>query len=151
MKAVHTKRLLKLARLLMADARNKKGVKFSLSLWATTENSLGIPEVDCGTTACAVGLACISGEFRRAGLSYAMRGSQIIPFYKGRTEWAAVRSFFGLGDSADSYLFSQFSYPRKYRRGATGERYVAKRIREFVKRGGTLPNPLPGYTNDAVW
>lgn len=63
MKAVYKKRLLKLADLLMKDARNKKGVMFDLSLLAKKENG-GDPEPTCGTKACAMGLAAITIEGR---------------------------------------------------------------------------------------
>ena len=64
-------RLLKLAALLEEDAGNPKGMKFDLGYWAAPAN-LGDSDlskkdfsVDCGTVGCAVGLACLSGAFRR--------------------------------------------------------------------------------------
>lgn len=72
------RRALKLADLLEKDAKNKKGIRFDLStVFTATALEEGkdipsdyVPEVSCGTTACAMGLAAISGEFKRAGLSF---------------------------------------------------------------------------------
>lgn len=85
MDATGKRRLLKLADMLEADAKNKKRIKFDLDF--VGEPSSGEermahwvgkikwkPEVSCGTTACAMGLASISGEFKKAGLSYSVAG-----------------------------------------------------------------------------
>lgn len=134
---MNKKRLLKLADLLEADAKNKKGVKFDLVSWGENRNvdpDRPVP-VSCGTTACAVGLACISGAFKDEGLTYA-RGSVakklIVPvFDNDRGLWAA-QNFFEIGYGEFDKLFTDTSYPKNQRKGAVGERAVAKRIREMV-------------------
>lgn len=156
-------RLLKLVKLLRENAKNRKGAKFNLTSWGIrAENFVDARDkpvpVDCGTSACAFGLAAISGAFKRAGLSYEPRVThgvagfvealQIIPTYKGFTEFSAARKFFdlpylaqtvdGREEPPTSALFDPYYYPAKYRKGARGERYVANRIAKYV-RTGKLP------------
>lgn len=143
---MNKRRLLKLADLLEADAKNKKGVKFDLGTWAspagdewnrqwdTQDNEI---KVDCGTTACAVGLACVSGAFARSGLTYGykrswMGGYHLIPKFKGSREFNAVTKFFAIKKPQAMFLFTADKYPDSKIKGAAAERYVAKRIRDFV-------------------
>lgn len=145
---MNKKRLLKLADLLEADAANKKGVKFDLGIWAgPSDNGLGTFEdgsdravpVGCGTTACAVGLACISGAFKRSGLTYdfgpmfgSESGFRLRPRFGAYSEFDAVEAFFSIDRMQAEFLFLTDRYPDSKTRGAAGERYVAKRIRDFV-------------------
>lgn len=131
---MNKRRLLKLADLLEADAKNKKGIKFDLETWGYANNDDDAPvSHSCGTTACAVGLAVVSGAFKRSGLkNYFEGGSSICPEFEGKNEWPAVRAFFGLSFGEDEFLFSDHRYPVGKTIGAIGERYVAKRIRDFV-------------------
>jgi hypothetical protein len=135
-------RLLKLADLLEADAKNKKGVKFDLHVVAQASDYLTIEDADapysagadCGTTACAMGLAAISGAFKRAGLSFRIYDRAIETTFNGRKveyDRAAMRLFEITGVQA-AFLFSPGYYPTEKREGAAGERYVAKRIRNLV-------------------
>lgn len=153
------RRLLKLADMLEADAKNKKGVHFNLStVVAKTdpENYSGFachvpedfsPEISCGTTACAMGLAAISGAFKRAGLSYKYDSSNqlIVTTWNGRFKEydAAAVVLFGITKDEANYLFTPSYYSEKVAdswgdhpmskvRGAKGERRVANRIRKFV-------------------
>jgi hypothetical protein len=130
---MNKRRLLKLAKLLEDDARNKKGVKFDLGDWGETKTEK--PELSCGTTACAIGLACISGAFKKQGFTYSdgfIRSGWIAPVYRDANEWGAVCDFFELNLSDAHSLFLDTSYPNKLRTGAAAERAVAKRIRDFV-------------------
>lgn len=140
---MNKKRLLKLADLLEADAKKKKGVKFNLSLWGKVDviDPDQVPKtvkVDCGTTACAIGLACISGAFKRAGLravtvsKNATGGNNIKPAFGQYREWSAVQEFFGLNFDALRFLFTNAWYDHENMDGARGEKIVAKRIRDFV-------------------
>jgi hypothetical protein len=128
------KRLLKLADLLEADAKNKTGVQFDLKGWGA--GSGDEPSVDCGTKACAIGLACISGEFKKSGLSYRMmRGGgrwTILPAFDDTYGFAAVQKFFGLTSGQAENIFHALAYDTTSQTGAKGERAVAKRIRELV-------------------
>jgi len=143
---VNKRRLLKLADVLDADAKNKKGIKFNLFLWGRVTDESDV--VSCGTTACAAGLAAISGVFAKQGLSYRVRKDQMSdqfdlritlngrcrngPTYDG--SFLNIKRFFGLSVTEAEFIFT----PRPYNEaglpteGAKGERAVAKRIRKFV-------------------
>jgi hypothetical protein len=135
---MNKRRLLKLADLLEADARNRRGIKFDLNVVGYVNN---IPEdkivkLDCGTSACAMGLAAMSGAFNREGLSYRVTTgwlNNVATTFKGRKvqyDTAAMRLFDISRRDAD-FLFTSGQYPTE-QKGAKGERYVAKRIRDFV-------------------
>lgn len=134
-------RLLKLADLLTTDARRKKGIKFDLFTVAQSGSAEdGTMKVDCGTQACAIGLAAISGEFKRAGLSYKISQHRIdqrfniITLIRGEEKhWPdAAKDLFGLNKTEIEFLFTPCAYPDEMHRGAKAERFVAKRIRDFV-------------------
>jgi hypothetical protein len=140
---MNKRRLLKLADLLEADAKNRKGIKFDLEVIASKavgrdgdyeEFEPGeVPEINCGTAACAVGLACISGAFKHSGLSYQITGWGLEPKFVALVGWSrAETTFFGLTEDESTFLFREDSYPIGKTRGAVGERYVANRIRDFV-------------------
>lgn len=139
---MNKRRLLKLAALLEADAKNEKGVKFDLERWGDVRacGAFETPkkiEINCNTTACAVGLACISGVFKRSGLSYLTQpqiidGNNFIPTYRGYKNFYAVEAFFELDHLDAHFLFVDEEYPERKRTGAKGELAVAKRIRDFV-------------------
>lgn len=129
------RRLLKLAALLEADAKNKKGIQFDLGTWGQGNMA---PGLNCGTTACAMGLAALSGVFRYAGLR-----KEIIKFdgesdweimvrCKGGTGLEAACNLFDIGYGDAGWLFYPDSYEGETPQGAKGELRVAKRIRDFV-------------------
>lgn len=134
---MNKRRLLKLADLLEADANNKKGIKFDLGIvggaadWDADQYT---PGVDCGTTACAMGLAAISGAFKSAGLSYHVSGTDLGTVLNGNRVryWYAATKVFDISETAAHFLFTPNSYDDVPITGAKGERYVAKRIRDFV-------------------
>lgn len=148
--AVGRRRLLKLADLLTADARSKTGIRFNLKVIAERsvprieQQSWGgtfedkdfrpkdIPTVDCGTTACAWGLATLSGAFKRSGLRYRIDASGFTPIYRRSKDMAAARVFFDLSVLEMEWLFTPNYYHGLPIEGAIGERVVAKRIRDFV-------------------
>lgn len=156
-------RLMRLVKLLRKDAANKKGIKFNLTFWAgpstpdpSPNKAIGdhrwakapvdpVP-LNCNTSACAMGLAVLSGEFKKEGLyaTYAdtWNGTVMDPAFKPRgatmtyTGFTAAEELFGLNDDQAQYLFSPVLYRKKFLRGAKGERYVANRIAKFVRDGG---------------
>lgn len=149
MKSYHRARLKKLRKLLYADARKKTGVKFDLGTWAHPSNDQknlleSPPGLDCNTTACAIGLACLSGKFKRAGLGFNIHYRTIVPTYKHYTQFQAAEQFFGLTSYQASKLFSNANYP--ICRGAEAERAVAKRITEFLTGTGVF-----GPFLEAAW
>lgn len=89
--------------------------KGTSSLGLTTETALA----DCGTTACAVGWACLDPKMQSEGLSYTLQSGYfddivIIPTFDGETGWDAVESFFGLTCSLCEQLFLEDSYSETY-------------------------------------
>lgn len=133
---MNKRRLLKLATLLEKDAANPTGAKFDLAFWAQRPGSDLFPrqlkKLDCKTAACAVGLACLSGAFKKDGLTWksASTENNIQPIYKGRKDFSAVDTFFGIDRSESMRLFAARSY--RVTQGAAGELAVASRIREMV-------------------
>jgi hypothetical protein len=141
---VKTDLLLKLADLLEADANNPHGVRFNLGTWITTSKG-SAPEMSCGTQACAMGLAAISGIFKDEGLTYRrFAGSQLIPvltkngdFFEG---FVAATNLFEFPDngpwpSYSSLLFDPEYYPTEGKAGREAELKVADRIRKLVNDG----------------
>jgi len=130
------RRLLKLADMLEADAKNKKGMKFDIGTVGYTCDETTKPTLSCGTTACAMGLAAISGKFKRAGLSYSFQGDHMSI---STTMYGTVVSYidaaiqlFDISFLEAGLLFSPGHYPDDKSEGAKGEREVAKRIRRLV-------------------
>jgi len=104
---MNKKRLLKLAELLEADAKNKKGVVFNLSgVISKTSgapfrlNRGETPPMDCGTMACAIGLWGISGKFKGVTCS-----SDGWPVYENKTGITAAEKYFGLKYEESRMLF----------------------------------------------
>lgn len=136
---MNKRRLLKLADLLEADAKNKKGMRFDLNIvgFSYDVEETGAVRLDCSTAACAMGLASLSGAFKRAGLSYVYTGgwlNNISTTINGRKvmyDRAAMR-IFGISLRQADFLFTPSFYPDDKLTGAIGERFVAKRIRDFV-------------------
>lgn len=135
------RRLLKLADLLEKDAKNKKGIKFDMTDWGTMFDVK--KPLSCDTRACAMGLAALSGAFKRQGLTYGfvMSGDEHdvgctrINFeYKGRRTngFSAAERLFEISMREAEYLFSPGNFDD---RGGKGEREAAKRIRDFVRDG----------------
>lgn len=127
-------RLLKLADLLETDAVKEDGIKFDLNVICKLSNGDRIrelPALDCGTTACAIGLWGISGQFKRNGVGYHIDGNEVWPTYLGASGRSAAELFFNLSMDESYWLFIASQYPGPTT-GAAGERAVAKRIRNFV-------------------
>jgi hypothetical protein len=127
---VNKRRLLKLADLLEADANNKTGIKFDMGDWIEMDNPK--KPISCGTTACAMGLAALSGAFKRAGLGYKLRGWGLEVTMHGKGNGlSAAMALFEIEEYEAAYLFIEPTG-----RGARGERKIANLIRKFVARGG---------------
>lgn len=135
--------LLKLADLLEADAAKPDGIKFDLRAWAYDAN-VGTPEenmlspgqdvtLNCNTAACAMGLAALSGIFKEEGLTWEINLYNNMGIrYEGWANYDAAAKLFDIGSGSACYLFCPDEYPLEMRKGAEAERFVAKRIREFV-------------------
>lgn len=140
---MNKRRLLKLADLLEADAGNRRGVRFNLGTVIErgklpSKDSATVP-MTCGTQACAMGLAALSGEFKRQGLSYDIDRSYG-ELYIHTTMYGIVSDYddaasvlFDIAGEEANFLFSPHRYPENMNLlGAKAERFVAKRIRDFV-------------------
>ncbi len=143
-RAVGAERLMRLRDILVADANNPKGARFDLDGWAMPAGIGGMswdelkdhlsgwePAMNCGTAACAVGLACLSGEFASEKLAFHRDGDSIAPVFGGYRHWSAVKLFFGLNEKEAEHLFQSDSY--HVAQGAEAELAVAHRIAVFVR------------------
>jgi hypothetical protein len=138
------KRLLTLAKLLEKDAKNKKGLKFDMGTWGVVDTDddgklLGKPGLNCHTTACAMGLAALSGKFARQGLRYEVDYGDINMWMKGSELYqgdgiVAAKRLFSIDNDAAMWLFGgSTSCDDAHRlKGREAELKVAKRIRNYV-------------------
>lgn len=148
------RKLLELATMLEKDAKNKKGIQFDMDVVGKPSDAVDpidtiffapnqIVPLDCGTTACAMGLAALSGKFKKEGLSYRIRpaGEMIDPKWKGRVQDydKVAMKLFGITIEQANYLFSPWTYPYSKKKGAKGEREVVRRIK-WIVAGKKIPN-----------
>jgi hypothetical protein len=127
--------LLRLADLLEADASNDLGIKFDLSEWGLVRNKE--EPVSCGTTACAMGLAALSGAFKDEGLSYRFYDDEgacrfVEVFVGDESGFRAASKLFDIPTYVSEFLFAPNLISQSKISGAIGERFVAKRIRDFI-------------------
>ena len=129
---MHKDRLLRLADLLEEDSANPEGIRFDMNYWSrSTHVDLRYdwkPAHSCGTTACAMGLAAISGRFKKEGLSLDLTGVPEMP--GGYVGLGAAAELFTISLRDASLLFLPDAY--EYSVGAKAERAVALRIRALV-------------------
>ncbi|MFM0044075.1 hypothetical protein [Paraburkholderia sediminicola] len=90
-------------------------VKFNLEVW------------NCGTSACAVGHACVSPVFIKQGLKW--DGIMRDPVFGGACGWRAVERFFDVIPDDAERLFADWRYTTG---GKTTPNQVADRIAEFI-------------------
>lgn len=159
--------LLRGADLLEADANNPNGIKFDLGVWVKPSSTgaeepvfYTFPEpveklpVNCETTACAVGLFCLSGQFEKDGLGYEFHqqsgGYILIPTFTDKDgdkfdTFQAAAQLFRISHDDAQYLFDPDSYDVVA--GAGAELDVAARIRNFIK-GEIDYDYHPAYKDD---
>ncbi len=137
-------RLERLANLLETDLDRDGGPKFDLSDWGEVERvkhggffGIGRETVLCHTTACAVGLACISGEFQEDGLRMHIDYDQIEPIFAEEFGTEAAMKFFGITEKQFIHMFCEASYDGPTR-GPKAALAVAARIRKLIKRKKTV-------------
>ena len=144
-------RLSRLATLLENETAKSLGLKFNLETWGDYDiEHTGVlfwkKENICQTTACAVGLACLSGEFKADNLKYARNGlGNIYPIYAEDDRWDAVEAFFGLTEKEAIDLFYEDSYDGPVS-GPLAEKAGAKRIRALIAKkteGKETGDPQP--------
>lgn len=144
---MHIERLQLLVTLLKEKLEEQKTGKvvFSLSSWilprhhrAGTNEALAAssqrPDIlehgFCGTSACAVGYACLDERFNAQGL---VLGRFNDPCYRTSACWDAVERFFEIDGVASIHLFSEGTYPNH---GSTTLPEVIERLEAFIRDGG---------------
>jgi len=130
--------------LLREDASNKTGARFDLRKWIAPYSEQGEgdtkrekwkPALDCGTAACAIGLAMMHPWFNERGFHFNLHN---IPAYTNENnltyvQWNAICEFFDIYLHEAEYLFSANNYGRHM--GTYAEISVADRIRKFTNLG----------------
>ena len=143
---MNTEALLKLAELLEEDAANPTGVKFDLGTWGKVPKPGVVdwllwrsPRLDCGTKACAIGMACLHPWFNERGLKAAPADLSKGCIYPVCVEgdfslhgFHGVAHFFGISHNEAFRLFSDESYQHREQLSTAGELAVAARIRQLV-------------------
>jgi hypothetical protein len=131
-----TQRLARLAALLERYPNEPDLPQFDLDGWSDSHfqrrGMFGIfrgPE--CHTSACAVGLACLSGEFVNDKLSYRMTPNSIEPIFEGAEGFDAVNKFFGITNKQFDHLFTAEAYDGPTC-GPEAALAVAARIRKLI-------------------
>lgn len=103
-----------------------------------------LPEDFCGTSACAVGHACLDPRFNALGLtlywpelrrSMAMPVPDFIDGPFGYRDWAAVKAFFDLSEHQAHYLFLDDRYEAGVR---TTAKMVQERVDQFLADNADL-------------
>jgi len=127
---------------------------FDLSSWAILPGRMGggwgkgykemdklghIPEVTCGTTACAAGWACSIPELHAAGLRLVLDSSESWPTvrYLGRSGYMALAAFFSISEEMAQQFFSPtryFLFDKEGRRRNPQAKDVAERILEAINK-----------------
>ncbi len=95
--------------------KRKEKVEFNISLW------------NCGSSACAVGSACVYAPFKRLGLRL---NRYDIPEFKGKEGMQAVETFFGISTRKAAMLFTDEGYVPCF--NVTAQQ-VADKIRKYIK------------------
>lgn len=143
----------KMRDLLREDAARDDGVKFDLNTWARPSNGIFLeedePSMGCGTTACAVGLAALSGRFRGLSLIRGRFGVGLVPLLKVKghelsTGWSAVERLFGIDEPTTNWVFDQAFYGPQHKTRAKGELEVAARIDDLLETDGDLESVIAG-------
>ena len=135
--ALKINRLSRLASLLENYKEDAGLPAISLDSWSETElRRRGFlwwaqEEIRCHTTACAVGLACLTETFKEDGLSWFLNGTTIVPKFGNVDDWKAVQSFFGLSERQAFKLFDGDDYDGPIY-GPEAAKAVAAAIRKLI-------------------
>lgn len=137
---INAARLEHLAVLLDRYKASPNGLDFDLRGWTRTETKrrgFWRHQVECHTAACAVGLACLSADFKSEGLSFLVvrdeiLGRTFLPHFEDAVGWDAVHAFFGLSIKQSDRLFDSDRYV--IQNGPVAAATVAARIRAMVRR-----------------
>lgn len=139
---MNNENLLRLVKLLERDANDAAGVQFDMNIWGKIKDQAN--PISCGTQACAMGLAALSGEFAEEGLTAYFTGEDGMIFH-----WHGIptdplviaTNLFGISITESYALF----LGECWLRGKEGELAKANQIRQFVGRGAIIPIDEPEY------
>jgi hypothetical protein len=101
---MNEERLARLEALLRAPL--PEDTTFNMDFW--THRKAG----ECGTAACAAGLAMLDPWFQAQGL-WGGGGNWVRPHFEGRTEYDALTAFFGIRLHEAMHIFCGNEYPRQ--------------------------------------
>lgn len=89
--------------------------------------------IDCGTAACAIGLATLHPWFKARGLALSRHPEirQMIPCFGPHDGWKAVQEFFQISEKDAQALFSARSYQHLSTSDIT-KGMVSARIKSFI-------------------
>jgi hypothetical protein len=111
----------------MNEERLQQMVTMLRGLPEEKRENFNLTDWNCGTTACAVGWACLDPVFIEQGLTF--DSLRIAPEFMGNDGWYAVKTFFDITFDQSRKLFD-IGY---YEKGAgTGPDEVADRIEAFI-------------------
>lgn len=123
-------RLLRLADYLETVPRDR----FDMNRWVG-DSWGGKQDLSCGTKACAMGHAATMPFFRKLGLKLSRFGVGTgVPAIRGVYGLSAAVEIFGIEWAEADYLFGGISLTGSHDHSTPKQ--VARRIRQFVKRGG---------------
>lgn len=98
-----------------------------------------LKNVDCGTSACALGWACSIPEFQEAGLALAVHNSdhfytRAFPYYEGHSDIGAAEKFFDISEDQASSLFDPYYYYTYYtNRDKITKEMVIEKIEKMIE------------------
>lgn len=121
---MNRKRLIKIADFLENEVESRW---FNIHIWA----SRGFRERKCGSAACVLGWT--TAAFPRSGVRLSKRFGELRFIFGRKSEYEAGAAFYGIDSDDALYLFAPGSYPHRGR----GRMAVIRRLRSFVKRGGS--------------
>lgn len=152
--------------LLVADANNRRGMKFDLNIlsdydgtrswWELFTFQSSSVKLNCNTTGCAMGLAAMSKAFPE--LTYLVdETNQFRVVYQGyrSTYIHAGAKLFDIDPATAAVLFTPDAYPAKLREGAAAELECARRVKELIDDGRFNREKLTYHvdlvTPDSYW
>lgn len=100
---------------------------FNLHNWANGPHPPKKPTLECGSTACAIGLACTIPEWKKDGFKMVAEGDAYCPEYGPYASFDAVSRYLRITYEDVMYLFHEDSYLPE-----ASPQDVANRIKEFI-------------------
>lgn len=102
------------------------------------EEQFDLTDWKCGTTCCAVGLACTIPEFQAAGLTlqFGPEYDEFYPVFRNSVGFEAAERFFGLTAAQAKHLFGKGSYYNLPLEANPSD--VARRIRALLADHGLV-------------